>query len=166
MIVVRSVCGFSGRWLRRLAPRRRFASSTNSDGQALVEMALTVPLIAGFVFTMIEICLVFYSYCLISEYAREGSRYGMVRGATCVTAPPANAPCTTTHTSIESYVAQIGLPNLGRGTITPVATFPDGNQNAGSRVQVKVTYAFPVALPYVPKGTLQMSSTSVMYIVQ
>ncbi|MGO9434560.1 MAG: TadE/TadG family type IV pilus assembly protein [Terracidiphilus sp.] len=139
-------------------------STSSEDGQALVEMAITFPLVAAFVFTMIEVCLAFYSFCMISECAREGTRYGIVRGATCVTS--SNASCTASASSINAYVSQIGFPNLGAGTVTPTTTFPDGNQNPGSRVQVKVTYVFPVNLPFVSKNSISMASTSVMYIVQ
>lgn len=133
-------------------------------GQALVEAAIALPVVVGFALTMIELCLAMYSYCLISESAREGTRYAIVHGAACVTA--SNASCTATITSINTYVSGLGWPNLGAGTMTPATTFPDGNQNAGSRVQVQVSYVFPINLPFVPKNSITMSSTSVMYIVQ
>jgi Flp pilus assembly protein TadG len=139
-------------------------SASGENGQALVEMAISFPIVATFVFTMIEICLAFYSFCLISECAREGTRYAIVRGATCMTS--SNSSCTASSSSINSYVSQIGFPNLGGGTVTPSTTFPDGNQNPGSRVQVHVTYVFPISVPFVPKNSISMGSTSVMYIVQ
>ena len=134
------------------------------DGQALVEAAIAIPIVTAFMFTMIELCLVFYSYCLTSELAREGSRYAIVHGATCQTAT--NASCTASATAVNSYVSHLGWPNLGGGTITPATTFPDGNQNPGNRAQVRVTYVFPINLPFVPQGTLSLNSQSVMYIIQ
>jgi hypothetical protein len=101
---------------------------------------------------------------MISECAREGTRYAIVRGATCINA--SNASCTASSSAINSYASQISFPNLGGGTIAPVTTFPDGNQNPGSRVQVHVAYVFPINLPFVPKNSISMGSTSVMYIVQ
>jgi hypothetical protein len=50
--------------------------------------------------------------------------------------------------------------------MTVNTTYPDGNENPGSRVQVAVTYAYPFRIPWIPTSTLTMSSTSVMYIVQ
>jgi Flp pilus assembly protein TadG len=134
------------------------------SGQALIEVALALPIIAAFSFAVIEISLAFYSYCMISESAREGTRYAIVRGATCTTG--AGSSCTATASSINSAVSGLGWPNLGNGTMTPNATFPDGNENPGSRVQVTVSYVFPYNLPFLPKGSIHMSSTSVMYIVQ
>ncbi len=134
------------------------------DGQAVIEAAITLPVILAFVFVMIELCLMFYSYCMISETARETTRYAIVRGSTCTTA--AKTSCTASAASINTYASQVSLPNLGGGTLTPATTFPDGNQNPGSRVQVTVSYIFPVTLPFVPKGSVAMSSSSTMYFIQ
>ena len=142
----------------------RRALGTREEGQALVEAAIAIPIVTAFMFTMIELCLVFYSNCLTSELAREGSRYAIVHGATCLTAT--NASCTSNASAVNSYVSHLGWPNLGGGTIIPATTFPDGNQNPGNRVQVQVTYVFPVNLPFVPPNTLSLKSQSVMYIVQ
>lgn len=146
---------------RYISRRHRIA---REEGQALVEAAITIPIVTAFMFTMIELCLVFYSYCLTSELAREGSRYAIVHGATCVTAT--NASCTANASAVNSYVSQLSWPNLGGGAVTPATTFPDGNQNPGNRVQVLVTYVFPVNLPFLPQGTLSLNSQSVMYIIQ
>ncbi|MGA8731343.1 MAG: hypothetical protein WB608_21475 [Terracidiphilus sp.] len=50
--------------------------------------------------------------------------------------------------------------------MTPSTSFPDGNENPGSRVLVTVQYVFPVNLPFVPQNSVTMASTSEMYIVQ
>lgn len=161
----------SARFLRMigLRPRRRPSFADNSrlaatDGQALIEAALTLPLVCAFMFTMIEACLAYYSYCMISESAREGTRYAMVHGATCTTS--GNASCTATAASINSYVTSLGWPNLGAGTLSASTSFPNGTQNPGNPVQITVKYVFPINLPFVPSNSISMSSTSVMYIVQ
>jgi Flp pilus assembly protein TadG len=150
--------------LQRRSFKQRYALSSEQSGQAIVEIAIALPVIAAFTFAMIELCLAFYSYCMISESARECTRYAAVRGATCLTS--ANASCTVSPTTVNSYATQIGWPNLGNGTTTPSTTYPDGNENPGSRVQVTVTYVFPYNIPFAPKGSIRMASTSVMYIVQ
>ncbi len=53
------------------------------SGQALVEAALTLPQLCAFLYMLIELCLAYYSYCMISESARQGTRYAMVHGAAC-----------------------------------------------------------------------------------
>jgi len=47
-----------------------------------------------------------------------------------------------------------------------IANYPDINESPGSRVQVTVTYVFPLNVPFTPKSSFTMSSTSLMYIVQ
>ncbi|MGC1421488.1 MAG: TadE family protein [Terracidiphilus sp.] len=141
-----------------------FGEKESEKGQAVIEVALALPIIAAFTFMMIELCLAFYSYCMISESAREGTRYAIVRGATCQTGT--GGSCTASASTINDAVKHLGWPNLGTGTLSANTTYPDGNENPGSRVQVVVNYVYPYNIPFAPKGTLNMSSKSVMYIVQ
>jgi Flp pilus assembly protein TadG len=166
-------CALPGRGLR--AVLRPFTGCTRGgnrgfgrreDGQAIVEAALTLPVILAFVFTMIELCLVFYSFCMISESAREGTRYAIVHGATCQTGVT-KASCTATADSINAYVQNLGWPNLGMGTLTSSTVFTNGgSQDPGSPVAITVTYVFPINLPFLKKRNLSMSSSSTMYIIQ
>ena len=141
--------------------RRLFA---NQQGSALVEFALTVPILFSFFFGLIQVCLASYCHQVISECAREGTRYAMVHGSTCQNA--SGSSCTVSAATVNSYVASTGWPNLGGGTMAANTTFPDASQAPGSRVQVTVTYLFPFRGPFIPPTTLTMSSTSVTYIVQ
>ena len=154
---------------RRFARKYRRGDRPTDEGQALIEFALMLPLLLFFTFVLIEICLAYYSYCMISECAREGTRFAMVRGATCQF--PSGASCTATPAQIQTFVSQIGYPNLGGGVMTPVATFPGATgsnpgDKPGSPVQVTVTYTLPVNLPFIPMNAISMSSTSVMNFVQ
>lgn len=163
-----SKSGFRVR-LSRLLYQLRHRSSVKDDlrcqdGQAMVEFAITFSVLVTFFFAFIQICLIFYSYSMIAESAREGSRYAILHGATCVT--PAQVSCTASVSGINSYISANGWANLGGGTMTPSTSFPDGNQNPGSRVLVKVQYAFPVNVPFLPSNSISMASTSEMYIVQ
>ncbi len=144
------------RRLRRL-PR-------SEEGSSLIEFAVTLPVMFMLLFMFMELCLMFYTHDMISEVAREGTRYAMVRGASC---PTTSSPtCEVTATQVNAFVNSIGWPNIGGGTMTVNTTYPDGNESVGSRVQVQVTYAFKVSMPFVPNKTINMSSTSVMYIIQ
>jgi Flp pilus assembly protein TadG len=134
------------------------------EGSSLVEFALTIPVLLTFFFGLIQVSIATYTRGAISENAREGTRYAMVHGSTCQTA--SNASCTLTASNIDSYVSSSPWPNVGGGAMTVTTTYPDGNENPGSRVQVKVSYAFPFRVPMIPASTLTMTSTSVMYIVQ
>ena len=139
-------------------------SIRSENGQSLVEIAITFNLLMGFIFVRVELCLVFYSYGMISESAREGTRYAIMHGATCVSS--SSTSCTASAAAISTYVRGLGWPNAGGGTVTPTVTFPDGNQSPGSRVHIAITYVFPVRIPMVPRNSLSMTTSSEMYILQ
>jgi len=106
----------------------------------------------------------FYSYSMISELAREGSRYAMVRGTSCVTS--GQASCTASASAINAYVAGVGYPNLAGGVMTVSTTYPDGTSAAGNRVKVGIQYVFPVRMPFLPPNPITLNTSSTMYIVQ
>jgi Flp pilus assembly protein TadG len=149
-----------------MASRTAVASETaqSEAGQSLIEFAMIFSILIGLIFAFIELCLAFYSFGMISESAREGSRYAMVRGSTCVNG--AKASCVVTASQVNSYVSGLGFPNIGGGKINVTTTYPDGNENPGSRVHVQVTYQFPITLPFVPSRAISIASTSEMNIVQ
>lgn len=134
------------------------------EGSSLIEFAISIPVLLTFFFGLIQVCIATYTRGAISECAREGTRYAIVHGSSCQTA--SSTSCTLAAAAINTYVSTSSWPNIGGGAMTPNTTYPDGNENPGSRVQVIVTYALPFRVPYIPASTLTMSSTSVMYIVQ
>jgi Flp pilus assembly protein TadG len=138
-------------------------TAQSEDGQALVEFALIFSVLMGFVFCYMELCMVLYSYDMISESAREGTRYAIVHGSACLTS--ANASCTATAANVNAYVSGLGWVSPG-GTMSVATTYPDGNENLGSRVQVTAKYTFPITLPWVPSESISMQSSSQMYIIQ
>jgi Flp pilus assembly protein TadG len=147
-----------------IAWSRRRSLARDVDASALIEFVLTSSVLFTLLFCFMEVCLVFYSYDLISEAAREGTRYAMYRGASCPSS--SNPTCEVTATQVNTYVSGLVWPNLGGGTITPNTTYPNGNENVGSTVQVTVTYVFPIKMPFVPTHSITMASTSVMPILQ
>src|ERR1700691_1902359 len=102
--------------------RRRF--QTGESGSTLLEFALTVPVLFGFLLGLTQVCLSFYTWEFISEAAREGTRYAIVHGSTCETST--GSSCLATAAQISGVVTSIGLPNLGSGTFSASTTFPDG----------------------------------------
>ena len=133
-------------------------------GEAALTMVLSVPIMVLFMFGLMQVCVAYYSYERISEIAREGTRYAIVRGATCETY--AGASCTISTTSLQTYVTSIGFPDLAGGTTTAVATFPDGDEAIGHHVKVVVTYVFPYKIPYSNTKSFTLTSTSLMTFIQ
>jgi Flp pilus assembly protein TadG len=153
-----------GREVKCPLPSRARRLCCGEGGSSLVEFAITVPVLLTFFFGLIQVCIASYTRGAISESAREGTRYAMVHGASCQT--PSNASCTLTAGAVNAYVSASQWPNIGGGAMMVATTYPDGNENPASRVQVTVSYAFPFRIPAIRASTLTMSSTSVMYIVQ
>jgi Flp pilus assembly protein TadG len=160
--------GVAGRraWDRILRACRRQTADLARDeaGESMISFAISASVLFGFLFGLIYMCLAFYTYSWISEVAREGARYAIVHGTTCETS--AGASCEVTASQVNSYVSGLGLPNVGGGTATPSASYPDGGEAPGDRVKVTVTYSFPYHIPFVGSQTLSMSSSSEMYILQ
>jgi Flp pilus assembly protein TadG len=147
------------------APNGRSRNPLRSEaGGSLVEFAITIPFMLSFIFGLMELCIACYTHELISEVAREATRYAIVHGATCITG--SGSSCTASASSVNTYALATGLPNIGGGTLTPSTTYPDGGEAPGDRAQVKVTYLFPLYIPFVSKTTLTMSATSTMCIIQ
>jgi len=135
------------------------------EGSTLVEFAVTLPVMFMLLFMFMELCLMFYTRDMISEVAREGTRYAMVRGGSCPTT--SNPTCKATAAQVNAYVNGIGWPNIGGGTMTVNTVYSDPtNESVGSTVQVTVTYVFKITMPFVPTNSITMSSSSKMYIIQ
>jgi Flp pilus assembly protein TadG len=146
------------------------------SGATLIEFAIGLSVLLTGVFTLMEICLMFYTYATIDECAREGARYAIVRGSSCLTngTSGAGASCTASASAINSYVSNLGYPNTAGGTMSVNTTFSSdgttfttiGNNDPNDMVRVQVSYVFPVKLPFVPKNSISLSAQSQLYIVQ
>jgi len=134
------------------------------SGESLLTLALTLPILLGFIFGVFQLCLAYYSYEMISECAREGTRYAIFRGSTCTTS--SGSSCTVTATGVQSFVSGLSFPNLAGGTMTTAASYPDGDEVPGHRVVVKVTYTDGYKILFLTTRPITMSSSSEMYIVQ
>lgn len=163
-----------------------FVRLRSDTGSTLVESALSITILLSLVIGMMEACLAVYSYHFISNAAREATRYAIVRGATWGTPPwsPAGTPlpcnsytsagCTATASQIQDYVRSLAFPGIDASQINATTTWyytPGGASgpaynNYGDYVQVQVTYTFPYTVPFIPKQSLTMSSTSEMVISQ
>jgi Flp pilus assembly protein TadG len=156
-----------------LRQRNRLAAlAARDDGSSLIEFSVTLPLLFSLIFCFMEMCLAFYSYNLISEAAREGTRYAMFRGTSCTTS--GGSSCTVTATQVNNFVTALPWPNSAAGTISAVTTYAaagsstftaGGSKTTGSSVKVQVTYVFPIHMPFVPNHGLTMVSTSQATII-
>lgn len=171
---------------RLAAPGLRPWRLRRDSGSTLVETALSISILLALLIGIMEASLLVYSYHFISNAAREGARYAIVRGNTWVQPPwgdgttPApcssysSSGCTASATNISDYVKSLAFPGIDTSQIqvTPTwYTFPGGTSGPtyngiGDFIQVKVQYTFPLSIPFVPKQSITMSSTSMMTITQ
>lgn len=148
----------------------------SDSGSALLEAALSITLIMTLLFGVIEISLGLYSYHFISNAAREGTRYAIVRGSTWQAncADYSSAGCAASKTDIQSYVQSLAFPGIDSTNLVVTPTYSatiggtscDSCTAAGDYVKVQVQYTFPLIVPFISNHSLSMSSTSEMIIDQ
>lgn len=163
--------------------RRRVADDA---GGSLVEMAISSTILFAMFFGVFEFSWASYSYHYVSDAAREGARYAIVRGSTSCVNTPNLSNCNATAAQISTYVKGISYAGINPAnltvtttwltattststgsTVTTWATCSSGTCNTpGYMVNVLVTYAFPLSIPFVPNRTISVNSTSQMVIQQ
>ncbi|MHB1125752.1 MAG: TadE/TadG family type IV pilus assembly protein [Bacillota bacterium] len=113
-------------WIRNICKRGK-----NEGGQALVELALILPVLIILLFGVIEFGRIFQAYLTVTYAAREGARAG-------ATGQP------------DSAVAQIvSEASTGLDTsILQVAVSPTGSRVPGDPLTVSVVYPITVRGPF------------------
>lgn len=171
------------------------------SGSSMVEMALCTLVLATVLIGVIEFSFAFYTYNLVSEAAREATRYASIRGynsclyATttfpdCNLGPDSTGSTASASTALQNYLKSRSFPYAGSLQVAanwysptggvpnkwnmscaassdPNTTSPlygDACNFPGHAVQVQVTLAYPLTIPFVPSQTINMTSTSEMVI--
>ena len=158
--------------LNQPLPRRRDTGSER--GSASIEFAASASVLFLTLIGLMQICLAIYTYHYVSEAAREGARYAMVRGSACSGFASA---CPAASSDVQTYVRGLGYPGIVSSKMTVTTTwaaYPTGSSctpsstcnNPGNLATVKTSYAFPLSIPWGPSRTLTMTSTSAMVISQ
>ncbi|TAM59452.1 pilus assembly protein [bacterium] len=144
---------------RNRSPRR------GQRGSGTIEFALVAAVALAVVFGIIECGRALYTYHLVTNAARLGTRYAIVRGSAC------RLPgCPATSDQIQAYVRSVS-PGIDQNALTVTATWSgstlcSGTQGAGCLVTVQVQYPFQFLTPYFPTATWNIASTSQMVISQ
>jgi len=151
------------------------------EGSSLVETAMAMLVLLPILLGAIEFSLAFYAYHDVTDASRAAARWAAVRGALSCTNTPGLTDCGATSSEIQTYVQGLGYPGLIgsklsvttkwlSATASPPTSWSScttGTCNApGNQVQVKVTYAFPIAVPFWEITTVNISSTAAMVIAQ
>lgn len=158
------------------AGRNRFVNG--EQGAVIMEFVLSVMLLLTLVFGVMEMAFVAYSFNLVSEAAREATRYAVVRGndwgASC--SSYSSSDCIASAANVTSYVENLGLPGINGNTLTNISTNWTKGPNEssctatncngmGDQVTVTISYTFTPSIPFVLSKTVTMSSSSTMIVL-
>ena len=158
------------------ATRHRAKPGTHSEeGASIVEFAFATTILFAIIFGILQMSLALYTYHFTSDAAREGTRWAIVRGSVSCTNTPGLTNCNASTADIATFIKGLGYPGIDSSKITVTTTFknPDNTVctiapcNApGNSVQTRVSYAFPLRIPFSTSSTLNVGSTSMMTISQ
>jgi Flp pilus assembly protein TadG len=147
------------------------ARRSRQSGATLVEQALILPILLALFFGIVDMGRALYSYSYVSYIARDATRWASVR-STNLNGPPAPIDAG----DVTNYVKNVSGIGLDPARITATTNWiaPANNsplcatvqKKPGCVVQVTVNYNFKFLFPFMPAGTLAMSSESQMIITQ
>lgn len=154
--------------------RRLSLIGRDNSGSSLVEFALSSVIVVMVLFGIIQCCLALYVNSYISDAARLATRYAVVRGANCSGMPD----CGITSAQIQTYLRSIPYPGVNSNNLNASTTWYSASASQpttwslcasqcnapGNAVQVQVTYAFPLNIPFWKKQSITLGSTSQMVI--
>lgn len=169
-----------------MARLRRLAAI--DSGAAILEMAISSALLFSMFFGVFEISLASYTSHYVADAAREGARYAIVRGSLSCTNTPILQNCGASPTTIAAYVKGVQYPGILPANMTVTVGYMTGTSSVssgsmlttwaacnpatttcnipGNMVNVQVSYAFVISVPFAPKKTINVSSTSQMVVQQ
>ena len=112
-------------------------------GGALVEFTLVALLLCVMLLAGIEFDRLVLVYTTMADCARSGLRYAVVHGA-LKNGSGVDGPSGPGNTAqIETVVRNFsGAGMLDTGRLQVSVTYPDGNNQVGSRVRIQVSYAY------------------------
>ena len=132
----------------------------NQRGTALLETAITIPLVLLVTVSVFEFGRAYQTWQVITNAAREGARVSVLPDST-------DADVTD---AVQNYMKGGQLPNWSSAAITLERAVPFGT-NTASRITVTYGFAFTVLNPVVKlvqsgstvgQGTTNMSSSALM----
>jgi Flp pilus assembly protein TadG len=142
--------------LSKSNPMRLVALKRCERGGQLIEFALMSLLLFLLVFGITELGRAVWIYGTVAHLSREGARFAIVRGF-----DSRNRETPATAADVTAYVQSRAAGMTG---LTVTTTWPDGDNEQGSVVQVRVSKPFESIVPLIPVGPITLTSTSRMVI--
>jgi Flp pilus assembly protein TadG len=159
-------------------------AARDEQGSQLVETALTMLVLIGLIFAVIQGSMAVYSYHYLANAAHEAARYAIVRGGdwgvSC--SSYSSSQCTASATDIKNFVANRGFPGINLTAsevhVSYFSSVPNSvsmtctdqgtstYNSTGNIVQVTICYPYSFALPGIGSYSYSLASTSQMVIAQ
>jgi Flp pilus assembly protein TadG len=145
---------------------KRLGKINNQNGAAMVEFAIVLPLLLMLIFGMIEFSIMLYDKAMLTNAAREGTRFGILFRTDPI---PVTGPGSIPYT-VDNYL-QNNLISLGDPTVTWTTSVSGTCTAAGAPITVTVTYPYDfLVFPNIQKlmdfdplsDTLTLSATTTM----
>lgn len=135
-------------------------------GATLVELPLAMLWVLTVIFGLTESGRLMLAYTTLCDAARAGTRYAIVHGSyrtgDCTPddlngrAGPSDDPACVVRV-VKNVATAAGLSSASIGV---QVRYPDGTNNIGTRVTVKVSYPFTSVLPLIVPFSVTIGSTS------
>jgi Flp pilus assembly protein TadG len=118
------------------------------DGQATLEMVVSLTVIFSLVFWLFELCMFTYTCSVLNDAAQEGVRYAIMHGTDSSVCSGPDTVCTnqTPYSNVQAVVtaaASASLHNTSAMTVT--VSYANSTAATGNPVAVKVAYTY---VPY------------------
>lgn len=142
-------------------------------GATLPETVIVMGVVLALLVGIVDFGEAVYSYTFVTNAAREGARWAMVRGEnSCAYSSNTLTSCNASQTTVQTYVKNLFTGPMNPANATVTASWPNctvaanGAVNApGCTIEVTVAYDFAV-LPFLTHATIPLTSTSQMVISQ
>lgn len=141
-------------------------------GASMIEFTVAAMTLLLLIFGIIEFGRALYMYHTVSNAARIGARWAIVRGSKSCSGAIVIDHCNAASSDVQTYVQSV-VPLVDNGSLAITASWPGGNTGCSSSsdfhaqgcvVAVQVTYLFKSAIPLISNTTFNLSSTSQMVI--
>ena len=121
----------------------------HEDGQAALEMVVSLMVAFSLVFWLFELCMFTYTCAVLNDATQEGVRYAIMHGTDSSNCSGPDAQCTnqTPYSNVQAVVtsaASASLHNMSAMTVT--VSYANNTAAIGNPVAVKVAYTY---VPYV-----------------
>jgi len=142
---------------------RTVKQRNGEQGSALVEFAVSVLILLTVVFGIVDVGRALYAYDWVSNAARLGTRFAMVRGGTCT---QLSGGCPAIQSDVVTYINS-NAPGINTSDVTVKTHCIVGQTSfgllpcaVGTQVYVEVQYSFSFISPLIPQHTWLMTSSS------